>query len=159
MKFNLTERAKKILGIRDGSEKIWKDFKEELDQTAMDKACALMAESIDATILAEMAAAGEKPEPAPLTGEEILETAMRMREKDARFPSIQIIPCDWMCDKVFYYKKHKKKRVEKKWKKRYGMMVKIYPWEKCIYTEGMLMCHPIVAEYLLNEFRGAGIVR
>ena len=84
---------------------------------------------------------------------------MRMREKDARFPSIQIIPCDWMCDKVFYYKKHKKKRVEKKWKKRYGMMVKIYPWEKCIYTEGMLMCHPIVAEYLMNEFRGAGIVR
>lgn len=60
----------------------------------------------------------------------------------------QIIPVSYMADKV-QARKHKKKRINKKWRKRYGM--KEIPWNK-FYVEGnRIYCHPKWVEKLKAE--------
>ena len=60
----------------------------------------------------------------------------------------QIICVPHMADKV-QTRTHKKKRINKKWRKRYG--VKEIPWNK-FYIEGnRIYCHPKIAEKVKAE--------
>lgn len=47
------------------------------------------------------------------------------------FEGYQLIEAPFMCDNV-QARKHKKKRINKKWRKRYGM--KEIPWNKLVIT-------------------------
>lgn len=51
----------------------------------------------------------------------------------------QIICVPHMADKV-QARTHKKKRINKKWRKRYG--VREVPWNKFIIVEDKIYCHP-----------------
>lgn len=51
----------------------------------------------------------------------------------------QIIPVSYMADMV-QVRTHKKKRINKKWRKRYGM--KEVPWNKFVVFEDKIFCHP-----------------
>lgn len=51
----------------------------------------------------------------------------------------QIIPVSCMADMV-QVRTHKKKRINKKWRKRYGM--KEVPWNKFVVFEDKIFCHP-----------------
>ena len=60
----------------------------------------------------------------------------------------QLIGVPSMCNKV-QARRHKKKRINKKWRKRYGM--KEVPWKK-FYIEGnRIYCHPKLVEKLRTE--------
>lgn len=51
----------------------------------------------------------------------------------------QIIPVPYMADKV-QARTHKKKRINKKWRKRYGF--KEVPWNKFLIEGNRIYCHP-----------------
>ena len=60
----------------------------------------------------------------------------------------QLIGVPYMADKV-QARTHKKKRINKKWRKRYGM--KEIPWKK-FYIEGnRIYCHPQMIEKIQLE--------
>lgn len=65
------------------------------------------------------------------------------------FYGYQIIETPFMCDTV-QAKKHKKKRINKKWKKRYGMK-EIPKKEFLITNDGKIFGHPKMIEMLKNE--------
>lgn len=56
------------------------------------------------------------------------------------------VPC--MADKV-QVRTHKKRRINKKWRKRYGF--KEVPWNKVIIFENKIYCHPKIAEKIKSE--------
>lgn len=75
----------------------------------------------------------------------------RMKDNNAfnYFSGYRVIESPYMADKV-QAKTHKKKRINKKWKKRYG--TKEVPWNKFIVTnDGMIIAHPKMIEGLKME--------
>lgn len=61
----------------------------------------------------------------------------------------QVIASPHMADKV-QARTHKKKRINKKWKKKYGM--REVPWNKLLVTDDMkIYCHPKMFEKLKAE--------
>lgn len=65
------------------------------------------------------------------------------------------VPC--MCDRV-QARKHKKKRINKKWRKRYGM--KEIPWRKLLITnDGKIYGHPKMIELIVEEMKLKGMTR
>lgn len=55
------------------------------------------------------------------------------------FFGYQIITNPYMADKV-QARRHKKKRINKKWRKRYGF--KEVPWNKFVIDGNKIYCHP-----------------
>lgn len=55
----------------------------------------------------------------------------------------QIIGVPYMMD-IVQARKHKKKRINKKWRKRYGM--KEVQWKKFFVVEDKIYCHPKLVE-------------
>lgn len=65
------------------------------------------------------------------------------------------VPC--MCDKV-QARKHKKKRINKKWRKRYGM--KEIPWSKFYITnDHKIYGHPKMIERVTEQLKLEGKTR
>ncbi len=65
------------------------------------------------------------------------------------FCGYQIIETPFMSDSV-QAKKHKKKRINKKWKKRYG--TKEIPKNNILITnDGKIIAHPKIVERIKNE--------
>ena len=65
------------------------------------------------------------------------------------------VPC--MCDRV-QARKHKKKRINKKWRKRYGMKEK--PWSKLLITDsGMIIGHPKMIARLMEDISMKEVTR
>lgn len=66
------------------------------------------------------------------------------------------VPC--MCDEV-QARKHKKKRINKKWRKRYGM--KEIPWNKVLVThhDRRIYAHPKMIERITEEMKLKGMTR
>ena len=67
----------------------------------------------------------------------------------------QIIPVSYMSDTV-QVRTHKKKRINKKWRKRYGF--KEVPWNKFVIEGRNIYCHPkwyykLQAEIAMNNGR------
>jgi hypothetical protein len=60
----------------------------------------------------------------------------------------QIIAAPYMADKV-QARIHKKKRINKKWRKRYGM--RDIPWKKFFIEGNRIYCHPKMVEKLRAE--------
>lgn len=60
----------------------------------------------------------------------------------------QIIETPCMADTV-QARTHKKKRINKKWRKRYG--TKEVPWNKFYIFENKIFCHPELAEAVNME--------
>lgn len=72
-----------------------------------------------------------------------------MTDFGSMFYGYQIIEAPFMCDSV-QAKKHKKKRINKKWKKRYGM--KEIPKNDILITnDGKIIAHPKIVERIKNE--------
>lgn len=67
-----------------------------------------------------------------------------------------IVEAPFMCDKV-QARTHKKKRINKKWRKRYGM--KEIPWTKLVITENKrIFGHPKMIARLKKEMALKGIL-
>ena len=64
------------------------------------------------------------------------------------FSGYQLIEVSCMADKV-QARTHKKKRINKKWRKRYGM--KEIPWKKFFVFEDKIYAHPVMIQRLINE--------
>jgi hypothetical protein len=64
------------------------------------------------------------------------------------FSGYQLIEASCMADKV-QARTHKKKRINKKWRKRYGM--KEIPWKKFCVFEGKIYAHPVMIQKLITE--------
>lgn len=64
------------------------------------------------------------------------------------FDGYQLIEVSYMADRV-QARKHKKKRINKKWLKRYGM--KDIPWKKFLVTDGRIYGHPKMIEKIKME--------
>lgn len=62
--------------------------------------------------------------------------------------SYDIICVPYMADTI-QVRTHKKKRINKKWRKRYGM--KEIPWNKFYIFENKIFCHPKLAEKVKAE--------
>lgn len=60
----------------------------------------------------------------------------------------QVISVPCMADKV-QARTHKKKRINKKWRKRYG--VKEVPWNKFIVSGDKIYCHPKMIDKIQAE--------
>lgn len=72
-----------------------------------------------------------------------------MTDFGSMFYGCQIIETPFMCDTV-QAKKHKKKRVNKKWKKRYGM--KEIPKNSVLITnDGKIIAHPEIVNRIKME--------
>lgn len=73
------------------------------------------------------------------------------------FGGYQLIEAPFMCDNV-QARTHKKKRINKKWRKRYGM--KEIPWTKFVITENhRIFAHPKMIERLTQEMNLKGMTR
>lgn len=59
-----------------------------------------------------------------------------------------LIGVSYMADTV-QIRTHKKKRINKKWRKRYG--VKEVPWNKFIVADHKIYCHPKMIEKIKAE--------
>lgn len=69
----------------------------------------------------------------------------------------RLIEAPFMCDKV-QARKHKKKRINKKWLKRYG--VKEIPWSKIVITaEKRIFAHPQMITRIIEEMKLKGMTR
>lgn len=67
----------------------------------------------------------------------------------------RFIESPFMCDKV-QARKHKKKRINKKWRKRYGM--KEIPWTKFfVSNNGYIFGHPKMIARLIEEMEMEGM--
>ncbi len=65
------------------------------------------------------------------------------------FFGYRLIEAPFMCDKV-QARTHKKKRINKKWRKRYG--TKEIPWNKIIVTKiGRIYAHPKMIAWISEE--------
>ena len=64
------------------------------------------------------------------------------------FNGYQLIENRYMADKV-QARTHKKKRINKKWLKRYGM--KEVPWNKFYLFENKIIAHPVLIQRLMDE--------
>lgn len=73
------------------------------------------------------------------------------------FGGYRLIESPYMCDKV-QARKHKKKRINKKWLKRYGMKEK--PWSKLLITDsGMIIGHPKMIARLMEDINLKEVTR
>lgn len=60
----------------------------------------------------------------------------------------ELIGVPYMMD-IVQARTHKKKRINKKWRKRYG--VKEVPWNKLYIADGKIYCHPKMIEKIKAE--------
>ena len=65
-----------------------------------------------------------------------------------KFDGYPLIEVHHMADKV-QVRKHKKKRINKKWLKRYGM--KEVPWKTLVLFEGKIYGHPMTLKKLIES--------
>lgn len=79
-----------------------------------------------------------------------------MYEAAIHFSGYQFVEAPFMCDKV-QARTHKKKRINKKWRKRYGM--KEIPWTKIFITGNHIFAHPKMIERLTEEMKLKGMTR
>lgn len=72
------------------------------------------------------------------------------------FEGYQLIECEYCADWV-QSRKHKKKRINKKWRKRYGM--KEVPWRKFIITnDRQIFGHPLMMARLKEQLALEGLL-
>ncbi len=71
-----------------------------------------------------------------------------MSDMIGNFLGYQVIAVPYMID-IVQARTHKKKRINKKWRKRYG--VKEVPWNKFIIADRKIYCHPKMVEKLNAE--------
>ena len=71
-----------------------------------------------------------------------------MSDMIGNFLGYQVIAVPYMADKV-QARTHKKKRINKKWRKRYGF--KEVPWNKFYIFENKIFCHPKWVEKVKAE--------
>lgn len=64
------------------------------------------------------------------------------------FSGYQLIQNPYMADKV-QARTHKKKRINKKYLKRYGM--REMPWNKFCIVDDKIYAHPVLIQRLINE--------
>lgn len=64
------------------------------------------------------------------------------------FSGYQLIEASYMADRV-QARTHKKKRINKKWRKRYGM--KEIPWKKFYIVGDKIYAHPVMIQKLIDE--------
>lgn len=69
------------------------------------------------------------------------------------FMGYRIVAAPCMCDKV-QARRHKKKRINKKWRKRYGM--RAVPWKKFLIHDGVIYGHPLWIDKLKEAIRKKG---
>lgn len=69
------------------------------------------------------------------------------------FFGYQLIGVSHMAD-IVQARTHKKKRINKKWRKRYGM--KEVPWKKCFVVDDKIYAHPKMIEGLIMEAKLKG---
>ena len=62
----------------------------------------------------------------------------------------QLVEVPYMCDKV-QARTHKKKRINKKWRKRYGM--REVPWKTCYVVDHKIYAHPKWIQKLIEEIK------
>lgn len=73
------------------------------------------------------------------------------------FDGYQLIETHYMADKV-QARTHKKKRINKKWKKRYGM--KDVPWKNLLVTnDGKIYGHPKMIDAIKMEMALKGYLK
>lgn len=78
-----------------------------------------------------------------------------MYEGAIHFNGYRLVEAPFMCDKV-QARKHKKKRINKKWRKRYGM--KEIPWTKIfVLGNNAIYAHPKMIERLIEEMKLKGM--
>ena len=64
------------------------------------------------------------------------------------FTGYPLIAVPSMADEV-QARRHKKKRINKKWRKRYGM--RQVPWKKFFFAGGKIYGHPAMIDLLIEE--------
>ena len=80
-----------------------------------------------------------------------------MNPEIGSFFGYRLIEEPFMCDMV-QARKHKKKRINKKWRKRYGM--KEIPWTKLFITAyGDIYGHPKMIARITEEMKMKGMTR
>lgn len=80
-----------------------------------------------------------------------------MNKPAIHFGGYQLIEAPFMCDKV-QARTHKKKRINKKWRKRYGM--KEIPWTKFVITgNNWILAHPKMIARLKEQIALEGMTR
>lgn len=67
----------------------------------------------------------------------------------------QLVPCE-SCKDIIQVRRHKKKRINKKWLKRYG--TKEVPWRKFYVAEDgyggrMIIAHPTMIDFIVEYVR------
>lgn len=72
------------------------------------------------------------------------------------FDGYPLIECSYMMD-IVQARTHKKKRINKKWQKRYG--VKEVPWKRYVLTDGKIYGHPKMIEKLIEEMKLKGYAK
>ena len=78
---------------------------------------------------------------------------MQLNEFAANFMGYRLIESPFLGDKV-QARKHKKKRINKKWRKRYGF--KVVPWKKVFITDGKIYGHPTIIALIKEEISRKG---
>jgi hypothetical protein len=71
-----------------------------------------------------------------------------MSDMVGNFLGYQVIAVPYMMD-IVQARTHKKKRINKKWRKRYG--VKEVPWNKFIIADNKIYCNPKMIEKISDE--------
>lgn len=66
------------------------------------------------------------------------------------FGGYKVIATEY-CSNLVQARKHKKKRINKKWLKRYGM--KRVPMKNLLVIDGFIIGHPSVVDKLIEEVR------
>lgn len=66
------------------------------------------------------------------------------------FGGYKVVASEYCCD-IVQARKHKKKRINKKWLKRYGM--KYVPKKGVLVFDGFIVGHPSVIDKLIEEVR------
>lgn len=72
------------------------------------------------------------------------------------FGGYRVIESPFMCDKV-QARTHKKKRINKKWRKRYGM--KEIPWTKFVISGNAIFAHPKMIARIKEQIALEGMTR
>lgn len=72
-----------------------------------------------------------------------------MKDYKAMFTGVQVIACEWMTTGVRPKRRHKRKRIQKKWIKRYGY--EPIPNKQVYLIDGKLCGHPKTINKILQK--------
>ena len=70
----------------------------------------------------------------------------------AMLPRIQVVECKWMTDKK-QIRRHRSKRINKKWNKKYGCKFIDVPKQKVYYFENKIIGHPKMLKKIIEQYK------